>query len=94
MTPGQNGRLTFNGAAGQHVSASIALTSGGTLGPCYWYLKILKPDGTTLGSAYACGGTVLSLATQTLPSTAVYTLLIDPTGMNVAAVNATVSTVP
>jgi YD repeat-containing protein len=91
-TPGQNGRLTFSGAAGQQVSASITRTTGTFA--CSWYLKLLKPDGTQLASAQTCGGTSLSLPAQTLGTTGTYTVLIDPTGMEIGTVSASVTASP
>src|SRR5207249_2359544 len=43
-TPGQNGRLTFSGTAGQHVSL---LSSGSTIYNAA--LKVLKPDASAVG---------------------------------------------
>jgi hypothetical protein len=74
-TPGQNVRLTFSGTTGQRISASATVTSG-SFG-CVWYLKVLKADGTTLGSVNSCGATPF-LDPVVLPENATYTLLADP----------------
>ena len=51
-TPGQNGRLTFEGTAGQRISANA---TGATFNGC-WNLGIYKPDGTQLANTFSCGG--------------------------------------
>ncbi len=73
-TPGQNGRLTFDGTAGQRVSVN----GSASLGVC-WTLAILKPDSSTLASVFGCGS-VIFVEPQTLPTTGTYTVLVDPSG--------------
>src|SRR5207253_2922278 len=68
-------RLTFNGTAGQRVSALFAPTNGTFY--CSGTLAILKPDNTTAGSVGFCGGSGF-LEPVTLPVTGTYTLLVDP----------------
>jgi hypothetical protein len=79
-TPGQNGRYTFAGTAGQAVSALLTLT---TPPNCNWYIRLLKPDGSTLASSFTCSTSVLSefLDQTTLPVTGTYTLMVDPVGI-------------
>jgi large repetitive protein len=77
--------------AGQRISAAIARTSG-SFG-CLWYLKVLRADGTVVGTVYTCAGTLLFLDTITLPATETYTLLIDPSDMLAGSVDASVYTV-
>jgi YD repeat-containing protein len=69
-TPGQNGRRTFTGSAGQRISLTL---SAGPLGT----VSILKPDGTTLVSRSM---TVLAVYfdTVTLPTNGTYTIFVDP----------------
>jgi hypothetical protein len=73
-TPGQNGRVTFAGRAGQPVSITI---SGVTIPISF--VSILKPDGTTLVSSTLVGmfGTKIA-ATPTVDGQ--YTIVIDPQG--------------
>jgi YD repeat-containing protein len=92
-TPGQNGRLPFEGVAGQLVSASMILTSPGGFGS-WWDLRILKPDGTQLVYATASSGTTFGfIDTVSLPVTGTYTLVVDPRDMLTGTVDAHVYTV-
>lgn len=82
-TPGQNARLTFSGTAGQRVSATASgsLTGGQPNDNGCWWLSVVKPDGTTLGSTFSCNPSTF-LAPLTLPVTGTYTLLSDPSTSN------------
>jgi hypothetical protein len=82
-TPGQNGRLTFDGTVGQRISVntSSSLTS------C-WTVAILKPDGSQLAGTFTCGSAPF-IEPQTLPVTGTYTLLIDPSGAGTGQATAT-----
>ena len=71
-TPGQQGRLSFDGTAGQRVSANGASSFTGC-----WNLGIYKPDGTQLTNTFGCGSNIF-IEPQTLPITGTYTLLVDP----------------
>lgn len=73
-TPGQNGRLTFEGTAGQRISAN----GSSSLTTC-WSLGIYKPDGTQLASTFSCGSAIL-VEPQLLPVSGTYTVLVDPSG--------------
>jgi len=73
-TPGQNARLTFDGTAGQRISANGA----STFTSC-WNLGIYKPDGTQLANVFTCGSNAF-IEAQTLPVTGTYTLVADPSG--------------
>lgn len=82
-TPGQNARLTFEGAALQRVSlraTSVTIASA--------TLAILRPDGTTLGSATAStsGGFIDAV---TLPVAGTYTVLVDPSGTSTGNITLT-----
>lgn len=76
-TPGQAGRLTFNGTAGQRVSMKVVNTTIPSA-----HVSILKQDGTTLGQSMEVvpGGSPQTYfqEAQTLPSDGKYTVLIDP----------------
>ncbi|WP_447980243.1 hypothetical protein [Candidatus Nitrospira bockiana] len=75
--PGQNGRFTFDGTAGQRVS--IALTNS-TIPIAY--LSIIKPDGTTL-----VGPATGTLDSPALPTTGTYGVFVDPYGTYTGSAN-------
>ncbi len=74
-TPGQNGRWTFGGTAGQKVT--LTFTGSTFSGSTGVRVSLLKPDGTALGSATSCGRNCTIKAT-TLPDTGTYTIVFDP----------------
>ena len=80
--PGQNARLTFDGAAGQAVTVTLsgATIQSGTV-------SIVRPGGATVALKFffAPGSTLIA----TLPATGSYTLLVDP--FNAATGTATVA---
>ncbi|MEK6302973.1 MAG: LamG-like jellyroll fold domain-containing protein [Acidobacteriota bacterium] len=82
--PGQNGALTFAGTSGQVVTIHMA---GNTVASVT--LRLLKPDGTQLGTIW--GGGNFNLANQTLPATGTYTIVIDPTNWEVGSLNINVT---
>ena len=87
-TPTQNAKLTFEGTAGQVVSATVSnATFPGTCFSYAFVLTLLKPDGSMLASAPSCGGSVF-MDQRTLPVSGTYTLLLDPgwTGTGTATV--------
>ena len=77
-SPGQNARLTFDGRAGQVVTAQVA--NGTFSSYCFDFsLSIVKPDGTTLGTGVAsCSGATAFLDQSTVPTTGTYTLVFNP----------------
>jgi hypothetical protein len=75
-TPGQNGALTFNGTQGQQVTVRITTNTMGVD-----TVKLLKPDGSQL-TATTSSLASFNLATQTLPVTGTYTIVIDPSQWN------------
>ncbi len=80
--PGQNARLTFDGAAGQVVTVTLSgvTMQSGTV-------SILRPGGATVAlKFFFAPGAML---TATLPATGSYTLLVDP--FNAATGTATVA---
>jgi uncharacterized protein YhfF len=81
-TPGQNGRLTFDGTAGQRISVNSA---SGTFTSC-WTVAILKPDGSQLASIFSCG-TSSFIEPQALPVTGTYTVTVDPSGAGTGQVS-------
>ncbi len=81
---GQNARYTFSGTAGQQISVQL---TNSTYSGCFGVTaKILKPDGTSLGSNSTCNGSTAFVDSMTLPSTGTYTVLIDPSGTNSGSV--------
>lgn len=78
--PGQNALLTFNGSTGQKVSL---MASNSTI-PSRTIL-IKKPDGSTLASIPAG----LFIDSQTLPSTGVYTVVVDPVKLDTGSITLT-----
>lgn len=76
-TPGQAGRLRFNGTAGHRVSMRVVSTSIPSS-----HVSIIKPDGSALGQSMEVlpGGAPQThfYEAQTLPADGVYTVLIDP----------------
>jgi hypothetical protein len=80
-TPGQTARLSFDGVAGQSVTATL---SGVTIPS--GTLQILRPNGVpvAVASFTTAGGTVRT----TLPADGTYTVFVDP--VNAAVGSATV----
>ena len=87
-TPGQNVGLTFSGTTGQRVSlkASNSTIASGVL-------RILKPDGTQLGST-GFSNTGGYLDVLTLPVSGAYTVAVDPNGTSLGSVLLTLYNVP
>jgi YD repeat-containing protein len=92
-TPGQNGRFTFNGTAGQRVSMKVVNTSIPSS-----QLSIVKPDGTTLWQSMEVvpGGSPQTYfyEPQTLPADGIYTVLIDPDLNNMGSMTVQLYDVP
>jgi len=84
-TPGQMARFTFDGTAGQKVSALMNSAS-----ICSGSFSILRPDSTTLVTTQLCTGTFLDAVT--LPETGVYSLLFNPNGADTGTFTATLYT--
>jgi YD repeat-containing protein len=84
-TAGQNGTLTFSGTSGQQITVHAASNSivGVTV-------KLLKPDGSQLTSTTSTAVS-FNLATQTLPSTGTYTIVIDPSTTKTGNITISVS---
>jgi len=86
--PGQNGKLTFTGVAGQRVAVSM----GSSTIPGITYVSILKPDGTNL--VFPVGSTSGFIDTKTLPVDGTYTILVDPNGTGTGSITITLYDVP
>jgi YD repeat-containing protein len=90
-TPGQRAVWTFAGTANERVSTVINTSSVGSCG--FGTLTVLKPDGTTLGSASSvCAGA--SVAATVLPTTGTYTVIVDPYSSYTGSVTLTVKLIP
>jgi hypothetical protein len=98
--PGQNIRLTFSGTAGQVVSAVF---DNDTFPTQSVNVSLLSPAGTTVKSTSISGSGFLDPANYcgnypcsvtTLPSTGLYTLLLDPNGGDVGSIRTTLYSVP
>ena len=92
-TPGQNGKLTFSGTAGQRVSLNVSgVTFTGS--PCC-QIKFVKPGGTLLSlipDQFGAAGTFIE--PKTLPLTGTYTILVDPTGTATGSATLNLYSVP
>jgi hypothetical protein len=86
-TPGQNGRWTFTGAAGQKLSFGL---SGGTVSQYYAHASVLKPDGSVLLAAQYCGQSC-NFGVTALPAAGTYTVLFDPDGDATGSLTASVA---
>ena len=90
--PGQNARFTFSGTQGQRVSlaiSSVSLTPSGS----FEIVSLLSPTGASLGGS----GVVTTsgwIDTKTLPSSGVYTVLVDPDGAGTGGTTLTLYDVP
>lgn len=84
-TPGQNPRVTFDGAAGQQVTVRITGSTVGIL-----TLRLLRPDGTTLASS-SFSGANFNFSPQPLPAAGTYTVVVDPLNANTGSFNVRVT---
>jgi YD repeat-containing protein len=84
-TPGQNGTLTFSGTASQQVTVHLTNNKLGNV-----TVKLLKPDGSQLTSTTSVLSS-FNLATQTLPTTGTYTIVVDPPGATTGSINVSVT---
>ena len=76
---GQNARLTFEGTAGQRVSVGLSdLTLG--VGYCceVGTISMQKPDGTVLMSQMNFNNNGIGTASQVLPVSGTYAIVVDP----------------
>ena len=92
--PGQNGRATFSGAAGQRVAVAVTDVSVGTSTCCSAKISILKPDGTSLAAAAYLGTKGGFVDTKALPVGGTYTILLDPQLTDTGAATLALYSVP
>lgn len=84
-TPGQNGRYTFSGNAGQQITLRMtSVTIPGTN-----TVNMLNPDGTALVSYYNFNTSGGFIDTKTLPATGTYTIVVNPEEANTGNVTLT-----
>jgi hypothetical protein len=93
-TPGQNGKLSFHGSAGQRVALELTGVTIGTSSCCSTKVSILKPDGTNLASPTTVGTSGGFIDTKTLPVTGAYTVLVDPQSNATGGMTLTLHNVP
>ena len=94
VEPGQNALVAFSGTAGRRVSIGIADVTVGTSTCCSVRVSVLRPDGRTLVSPVFLGTNGGFLDATTLPSTGMYTILVDPQGPTTGGVSLTLHDVP
>lgn len=83
-TPGQVATRTFSGTAGQHVTVRMTANMFGWVA-----VRLKKPDGSLLASLR--GFANFGLPPQTLPTTGIYTIEVDPGAAGSITVAATSS---
>ena len=93
-TPGQNGRVSFDGSAGRRVALELTGVTIGTSSCCSTKVSILKPDGTALASATTVGTSGGFIDTKTLPAAGSYTVLVDPQSNATGGMTLTLHDVP
>jgi YD repeat-containing protein len=77
-TIGQNGQVSFTGAAGQQVTVHI---SGNTVGGLV-NVRLLSTDGTTVLTQTSSLNSNFDLSLQTLPAAGTYIVVVDPPGLS------------
>jgi subtilisin family serine protease len=92
--PGQNARLSFDGAAGQHVSLKLTDVTIGSSCCSSAKVSILKPDGSTLVAPAGFGLNGGFLDAKTLSADGSYTILLDPQSSAVGGATVTLYDVP
>jgi hypothetical protein len=88
-TPGQDGRLTFGGTAGQQISVTATdLTNPGA------YVNLVRPDGSTQTYVIICCGSGSFIGAQVLATTGTYTLWVQHAGPGMGSETLQVNTAP
>ncbi|HEX2050194.1 MAG TPA: RHS repeat-associated core domain-containing protein [Actinomycetota bacterium] len=91
-TPGQNAKVTFDGAAGQRVSLKVNGVTGASHSGS---VSIKKPDGANLTSTYSYYANYNTFSdVVTLPATGTYTIVVDPSGESSGSATLTLYDVP
>jgi hypothetical protein len=89
--PGQNGALTFSGTANQLISLQGTGIGGQLPFDCDVNVTILKPDSSVLLGTCT---EVVPFVMTTLPTTGVYTIIIDPVSTVTGSLTLTLYDVP
>jgi hypothetical protein len=76
-SPGQDSSWHFDGTVGESVSASV--TSATFPGCSAFRLRLVRPDGTDLGSVASCNDTA-ALNGLLLDQTGTWSIIVDPQG--------------
>ena len=92
-TPGQNGALTFSGTTGQRISLLGTNGMTGQIFGCDVNVSMLKPDSSVLAAATCMEGSGF-IDVKTLPSTGMYTIVVDPVSTATGSLTLTLYTVP
>ena len=82
--PGQNGKATFTGSAGQRVTLRLTSVTIGTSSGSSAKVSVKNPSGTNL-LAPAFFGTSGKTIALTIPTAGTYTVVIDPQAANTGA---------
>jgi subtilisin family serine protease len=93
-SPGDTGRLTFDGVAGERISLLIDDVTIGTSCCSSASLSIVGPDGKALLAPSGFGTRGGFVDTRTLSLTGAYRVLVDPQGDAVGSVTLTLFDVP
>ena len=83
--PGQNGTLTFSGTSSQQVTVRMTSNTMNCV-----TVVLYKPDNSLLTYAFSCTGS-FNLATQTLPTTGTYKIVIDPNAASTGSISVSVT---
>jgi hypothetical protein len=87
--PGQNGRLTFAGNAGQRVTMKITASTYSAA-----TATLLGPDGKAVGSSTYFGPSGGFVDVRTLPAAGTYALMVDPQSTATGSATVTLFDVP
>lgn len=87
--PGQNARLTFEGATGRLISLQLSSVTVASA-----YVSVLAPDGSGFIRNVLVGTGGAFVDARALPSSGTYTIVVDPTGANVGSMTLALHDVP
>ncbi|MDQ3777917.1 MAG: hypothetical protein M3310_03485, partial [Actinomycetota bacterium] len=92
-TPGQNARLTFDGAVDQRVFLKLGNVTIGSSTCCSTKVSIMRPDGRALVTA-SVGTSGGFIDTKKLPLAGTYGIVVDPQAAAVGGITLTLYDVP
>ncbi len=90
--PGQNARLSFMGTAGQRLGLGLTAVTIGTSTCCGSRVSVVGPDGKAVGTAISLGTNGAEIDLPPLPTSGVYSVIVDPQDENTGSVTLTLST--